>query len=1043
MITQQGGEVRSVDRLAGIIVAKVSGQFASQFEATNKALGTSSYVSQMAISKEFTTNWEQVSTNPMTGQDTSATQVVIRPTANNHQLPTEEMNVSALKSYIFEKYHFTPNGDSVKLAILDTGVDIAHRQVFQDRIISSWDVTRDGNINLEEAPVSEDGTHIAIPMSQTTKPISIALNTPELKEASEYYVGSLHEASYANATGIVDINQDSKMDSSFRILMIRSPLGYRVAIDTNNNLDFADEKFVANYEEGQETIIMDVAKQGIVRMNVNIYLNSDGSLKKSSNGKVQINVAGFDNDRHGTHVAGIAAGNFQAAQFSSHFYGAAPAAKIIAIKILSANTGSNSDVISGMILAAEKGADVINMSINAASLQTDGQDIVSSTVDRMIRTHKMIFVVAAGNDGPGVLSVGLPAASHLAISVGAAVTGATLTEAYNEKNVAEGHYLWRFSSVGPSSINHGKPTLVAPGSALSSVPLGRNLWRPDDDAVYDVYQGTSMAAPATAGVVTLLIDAATKINQQQKTTLLPKDSKSIEMALIDSAVSLNTLNMGNQNLPHYFRIEEGAGHIDALGAFQHLEKRSPETTPNYKIQTKSWNTAYDQSAVGIFTTRVLPRTLKFELSKEADEANDVDFYRVLTLSSTVDWIQVPQNEVALTAANISEFHLEVDQEKMKAFPSGIHEAQLVLRNQDNGQLEHIVNVTYLKPKELTSLGDQSRFLEPQVRIPKGGVQRYYFYIPQGRTGLTMDLETQRYLDSGDLSGPGYRLTVVNPKGQVIYRSKSEIGGLDNRIGFTQRNPMPGTYEVSIFRSHNHQASSQLSLSVSTSAIASDSLQWQPIITAWPSQLTTNIDLTNYGEELDPRLDVDLDSILLEQTGVPLVKAHKSEVSLIVPRGVSQVSVETFEVDGARDDDIDLSLVDEQGRSLGQSLGPASRESISAEVVPGQKLILRLTAYHLAQERGTITVFWSFALNKKILGTAVLNHSTMEWMRTNTLSLSLNLDPRHYQDLLLDIKTWAQQISWTGSAKVFDESKGYSIPVYEFPIKALMESSASD
>ncbi len=70
-----------------------------------------------------------------------------------------------------------------------------------------------------------------------------------------------------------------------------------------------------------------------------------------------------------------------------------------------------------------------------------------------------------------------------------------------------------FSSGGPREDGGFKPNVTAPGSAISTTPT----WQPGGPvaeagyslpAGYSMFNGTSMAAPQTAGAMALLISAA-------------------------------------------------------------------------------------------------------------------------------------------------------------------------------------------------------------------------------------------------------------------------------------------------------------------------------------------------------------------------------------------------------------------------------------------------------------------------------------------------------------------------------------------------------
>src|SRR5690606_17207596 len=122
-----------------------------------------------------------------------------------------------------------------------------------------------------------------------------------------------------------------------------------------------------------------------------------------------------DRHGHGTHVAGIIAGDGTAS--GGRYVGVAPGAEVINGKVLGdSGSGLTSWVLAGMEWAAAR-ADVVNMSLGA--LPTDGTDPVSLALDALTEAHGTLFVVAAGNSGPADRSVGAPGAADAALTVGA------------------------------------------------------------------------------------------------------------------------------------------------------------------------------------------------------------------------------------------------------------------------------------------------------------------------------------------------------------------------------------------------------------------------------------------------------------------------------------------------------------------------------------------------------------------------------------------------------------------------------------------------
>ncbi len=122
----------------------------------------------------------------------------------------------------------------------------------------------------------------------------------------------------------------------------------------------------------------------------------------------------MDNNGHGTQVAGVIAADGQVK-------GVAPKAKILAYKVSEDGDAVSSDlIIKAIEKAIEDKADIINISlgVNKTNTQIDG------AVTRAL--EKEIFVVtAAGNDGPGLETIGSPGKNFGAVTVGATYNNLT------------------------------------------------------------------------------------------------------------------------------------------------------------------------------------------------------------------------------------------------------------------------------------------------------------------------------------------------------------------------------------------------------------------------------------------------------------------------------------------------------------------------------------------------------------------------------------------------------------------------------------------
>jgi subtilisin family serine protease len=199
---------------------------------------------------------------------------------------------------------------------------------------------------------------------------------------------------------------------------------------------------------------------------------------------------------HGTHVAGIAAGdpNTLARGFTGtpRLNGIAPMAYLGNYKVLSVPTpgvgpdGNSPEIVAGIEAAVRDGMDVINMSFGEPAIEPT-HDVVVKAIDAAAAAG-VVPVAAAGNDFDefGFGTVDSPG------NAPSAITAAAVTSSRGSPPdvVAD------FSSAGPAPVSLGfKPDVSAPGvSVLSAQPRGR----------WAIFSGTSMASPHVAGGAALL-----------------------------------------------------------------------------------------------------------------------------------------------------------------------------------------------------------------------------------------------------------------------------------------------------------------------------------------------------------------------------------------------------------------------------------------------------------------------------------------------------------------------------------------------------------
>src|SRR3989344_3039716 len=212
---------------------------------------------------------------------------------------------------------------------------------------------------------------------------------------------------------------------------------------------------------------------------------SNGNCAKAPSGWDFVNndADPYDDNGHGTHVAGIAAA-------SGGIRGVAPDAKIIPIKVLdSAGDGAESDIISGIEWctnnATKYNISVISMSLGSKttiySSYCDGDFSAFAAAVNSATAKNITVVAATGNDGSST-QIASPACIENATSVGATTKADAIATDYSNRN----------------SITD----LLAPGGIDNTQTIGINST--SYVGGYVGKYGTSMATPHAAGAAALL-----------------------------------------------------------------------------------------------------------------------------------------------------------------------------------------------------------------------------------------------------------------------------------------------------------------------------------------------------------------------------------------------------------------------------------------------------------------------------------------------------------------------------------------------------------
>lgn len=284
----------------------------------------------------------------------------------------------------------------------------------------------------------------------------------------------------------------------------------------------------------------------------------------------------MDFSSHGAHVAGTVAGT----GLSGTATGVAPGARIMALRVMSATgTFDGSTVLSAIQFAVEYGAHIMNLSLGIRNLEPEQEGVWRTTMNNVLHAG-VIAVVAAGNSGSSAErtvprniqifgSIPPPwlhpdqevrGGTSSVICVGAVTDTDSITGFSSRGPVtwqeATPYYDYPYDP-GPGLI---RPDVVAPGFQITSLLH-------NSETGYALKNGTSMASPAVAGVLALMLSrnpalTPRELGQRLETTsraLSEVKSNTYGSGLVDAHAAV-TVDMGIGYAGH--RLDDRQGNDD-------------------------------------------------------------------------------------------------------------------------------------------------------------------------------------------------------------------------------------------------------------------------------------------------------------------------------------------------------------------------------------------------------------------------------------------------------------------------------------------------
>ena len=687
--------------------------------------------------------------------------------------PWPHLDRTSMGADAFVLAHPEWDGRGVAIAVVDSGVDLgipglSTTSAGELKVVEARDFTGQGDVDLEElewhqgVPVHPDGWTVTGLDRLGVDP-----------RADDVLIGMIDEGKLAGSRA-QDLDGDGHTDGRWAVACIGFDDGWRLWVDVNGNGDLSDEEALQDYGIGHRVFAL---APGGTKGRTPLVLAPTILWRE------KILSLHFDDGGHGTHVAGIAAGHSLGGIDGQD--GIAPGAQVLSLKIGHNQLPGGATVTGSMKKAFEHGARwseehgvpvVFNLSYGISSGLEDDAGMESFLDQLLVEHPQLAIVTSAGNEGPGLSTIGIPAGARHVIAVGSYFTR-ELASNLRGRDIAAARVVYYSSRGGELD----RPDVVAPGLAYSTVA------RWDDRPVKS---GTSMASPEVAGAVALLLSGA-------RASGLSPSWEDVRRALWDSA----------KPVAGYGPLDQGAGLVQVPGAWDTLRALASRrgvrpltfdvdvdspVPPGYAGRTAYWR------AGGYVPDR--RKGVRFDVIPVFAERVTADQRVSVTvdvnLRSDAAWLKTDRARVQFQGEQERTLAVRFDPARLTS--PGVHVGQVIGTPVGESAPVFKLTAVVVVPHRFDGPGERQRSWS-DITLKPGDVRRLFLDVPPGATAMEARVaipegrDGKLWLDIYDPTG--------DPDGRQEGRADSE-GDREAIVRVDRDELIPGTWELDLIGAHD-------------------------------------------------------------------------------------------------------------------------------------------------------------------------------------------------------------------------------------------------